>query len=208
MAADSRSASSGETRDARSPGSKLTTVVTTIPVSRLTAIEPPVTDSPPAGSANPAASNRALSSSAMPSPAATPSAEPTVPTATASASTPRSTWPRLAPRARSRAASLVRWATRMPNVLAMENAATSSAIPANTTRMTRSAVRNSEFSVARLPLVSWAPVMACTLCGRARSSRLTSTSGLTPRAALTWMEETFAAVPPVAPLRVRYRCAP
>jgi len=163
---------------------------------------PPVTDSPPAGSAKPAASNSALSSCAMPSPAATPSSEPAAPTAAASASTPRSTWPRLAPSARSRAASRARWAARMPNVLAMASAATSSAMPANTTRMTRSAVRNSELSVARLPLVSPAPVMAAVPRGSTRSSLLTRTAGLTPRAALTWMVDTW--LPP----RVRYRCAP
>ena len=166
-------------------------MVTTMPVSSAVAMLPPVTVSPPAGSAKPAVSNRPFSSTAMPSPAATPSTEPATPTAAASASTERNTWPRVAPRARSSAASLVRWATRMPNVLAIENAATSSAIPANTTRMMRSAVRNSEFRSLRFSLVSWAPLTACTPGGRTRVSRDTRTAGLTPGAALTWMVDTW-----------------
>ncbi len=212
-AADSRSASSGATRAARTAGTRLTVIVTAIPVSTDTARVPPVTASPPAGSAKPARSNRPLSSSARPRPAAVPRADPAAPTASASASTPRSTWPRVAPRARSRADSAVRCATRMPNVLAIENAATSSAIPAKMTRMTLRAERNSAFRSLRFAAVSWAPLSASTPRGSTRSSRATRTGGLTPRAALTWMDDTRPPAPPAgeapgrdAP-RARYRCA-
>ena len=55
---------------------------------------------------------------------------PTRPTRIASSSTEPSTWPRLAPTARSRASSRVRWATRIEKVLEITNTPTSRAIAA------------------------------------------------------------------------------
>ena len=59
----------------------------------------------------------ASSPEARPMPATMPIAEASTPTSSASAVTDRSTWPREAPRARSRADSRVRWATRIEKVL-------------------------------------------------------------------------------------------
>ncbi len=52
----------------------------------------------------------------------------------ASPSTDAFTWRRLAPMARIRASSLVRWPTRMLKVLKIRNAPTNSATPAKTSR--------------------------------------------------------------------------
>ena len=68
------------------------------------------------------------------------------------------TWPRVAPSARSRASSWVRWATRMLKVLAIRKLPTKTATKANT----RSGVpMNSLMSVTAFCSVSeaaWAPV--------------------------------------------------
>ena len=56
------------------------------------------------------------------------------PTTTASSSTARRTWPRLAPSIRIRASSRVRCATSIENVLKMMNAPTNSAISAKASR--------------------------------------------------------------------------
>jgi hypothetical protein len=53
----------------------------------------------------------------MAMPPRSPTAEATMPTAIDSAITERTTWRRLAPRARSSADSRVRWATRIEKVL-------------------------------------------------------------------------------------------
>ena len=60
---------------------------------------------------------RPFSATAMPIPATTPSNDATSPIRAASRSTEPSTWRRLAPTARRRAISLVRWATRIEKVL-------------------------------------------------------------------------------------------
>ena len=68
----------------------------------------------------------------MPRP--TPAADATSPTRAASPTTDAMTWPRLAPRARSRPSSRVRWATRIEKVFRIMNAPTNSEMPANTSR--------------------------------------------------------------------------
>ena len=63
-----------------------------------------------------------------------PAAEATSPTTTASASTEAMRWERLAPSARSRPSSRVRWATRIEKVLKMMKAPTSRATAAKSIR--------------------------------------------------------------------------
>jgi hypothetical protein len=130
-AADSRSASSGATRDARSAGTRPAPIVTAVPASSEMATIGRTTR-PPAGSANPKLSNTPLSRPAIPSPAAIPRTDATMPPASASASNQDRICRLVAPRLRNSAASRVRCATTIENVLAMVNVATSSAIAAKT----------------------------------------------------------------------------
>ena len=78
------------------------------------------------------AASRALSPAATATPTPRPTAEASSPTVTASASTEDRTWRRVAPSARSRPFSRVRWATVMEKVLKIMNAPTSRAVMANT----------------------------------------------------------------------------
>jgi hypothetical protein len=115
--AASRRAAIGLVRDARTAGPIAATRVATRPTTRATTSVPAEITMPPAGSAPPATEKMALSSPAMPSPAAKPRIEPTSPTASASTTTATSTCLRAAPTARSSAISRVRCATRIENVL-------------------------------------------------------------------------------------------
>ncbi len=71
---------------------------------------------------------------ANPIPATSPMIDAVTPTASASPSTLRSTWRRIAPSVRSIANSRMRWATVIEKVLKMTNAPTSTAAPANASR--------------------------------------------------------------------------
>ena len=88
----------------------------------------------PSGSWAPKTPNSALSPIATPIPAIRPITELSRPTTTASSSTARRTWPRLAPSIRISASSRVRWATSIENVLKMMKAPTNSAISAKVSR--------------------------------------------------------------------------
>ena len=89
---------------------------------------------PPAGRPRPSRPSTAFSPIAMAAPAASPISEAMRPIATASMSTERRTWRRLAPSARSRPFSLVRWATVMANVFKITKAPTSRATTAKMSR--------------------------------------------------------------------------
>ena len=128
-AAVPRNAWSGGTRDARRAGRRPAPTVTTTPAIRDTATEVPVTTRPPAGRWNPKLSKSPFRSPAMPSPASRPSPEARVPMLSASMTTEPRTWRRVPPRARSRAASRLRWAMRIVKVLEMDSVATSNVPP-------------------------------------------------------------------------------
>ncbi len=114
--------------------------------------------------------------------------EPTRPTASASVTTDRLIWRREAPRARSRASSRLRWATRIEKVLMMRKTPTTSEIPANTSR-----------NVCRKPRissrVSWffltysSPVRASTPAGSTFWAASASCCCETPSAAFREIEE-------------------
>ena len=91
---------------------------------------------------------------------------------------------------RSSANSLVRCATVIENVLKMMNAPTNTAIPANTSssvlRKLRLFLIESAFSSA-----CSLPVFTSTVSGITRSMRVTSSCGVTPGVAATWIESTF-----------------
>ena len=128
-AADSvvRMASTGLTAPARRAGAHAETTVTTAP--RISGTTTALTLRPrPPSMGMPCALKTALMAATRPMPATTPTAEPTRPTSRASVTTERVICPRDAPRARSSANSLVRWATIMENVFAMINVPTSSAM--------------------------------------------------------------------------------
>ena len=86
----------------------------------------------------------------------------------ASSSTEPSTWPRVAPMARSRASSRVRWATRMLKVFEMMNQPTNRAMTAKTSRIV---VKKAKPSLTSLACSSEAcsPVTTSTL-GRGSAS--------------------------------------
>ena len=129
----SRRAASGGTRVARIAGRSDARRVTATPISRDSAIAVGRTTSVALGSGAPDAPSAASTPRARSTPAPTPSTAATSPTTTASSSTEPSTWARLAPRARSSASSLVRWATRIEKVFEMTKIPTSSAMAPNTT---------------------------------------------------------------------------
>jgi hypothetical protein len=106
---------------------------------------------PTCGRSSPTAANSALRPSASATPTPTPAAEASPPTASASSSTPRRTCPRVAPTIRSSPNSRVRWATVIESELKMVNPPTSTAIPANASRIARMIVMNdfSESNVKR-----------------------------------------------------------
>ena len=83
------------------------------------------------GRPKPIESNRVSSSLAKPTPATMPVTDASTPITSASSSTERSTWRRLAPIVRSIANSRVRWATVIANVLKMMNAPANTVAPAN-----------------------------------------------------------------------------
>jgi hypothetical protein len=115
--ATSRMAAIGGTRVARSAGTTLATTVTPIPTSSATTIVRAAMTVEPVGRSNPIALNSAMIAGATSRPPARPSNAAIVPTTSASRTTLRSTWRRLAPIVRSSASSFVRCATVIENVL-------------------------------------------------------------------------------------------
>ena len=140
------------------------------------------------GSPAPNAPNSACSPIATPTPAPSPMADAIPPTTTASSSTDRVTCPFEAPSARIRASSLVRWATRIENVLKMMNAPTNNATAANTKRNVLRKPRPFWMSLA-CSSASWVPVMASVPPGSAAAIRVRSWSWDTPSLAATTRSE-------------------
>ena len=129
-------------------------------------------------------------STLMPSARTKPSPRPTVdpmnPMTSASKSTERLTCRRLAPRARNRASSRLRWATRIEKVLMIRKAPTTSETPAKTSR---NVLMND--SALLMSLAAWSaalsPVSASTPAGRTDWTRSRSSAWLTPSLAVTEM---------------------
>ena len=132
--ATSRSAASGATREARTAGASDASSVIRIPTSGAMTSVVVLIVRPPAGSANPNASNSAFKPWASAKPRPRPTAEATTPTTIDSPASDQNTWRRSAPIARSSADDRWRWAAMIENVLLMLNVATSSATAANTSQ--------------------------------------------------------------------------
>ena len=135
---------------------------------------------PPAGMSRPVAASRALSPAATATPSPRPTAEASRPTVTASSRTEDRIWRRVAPSARSRPFSRVRWATVIENVLNIWNAPTIRAATANT--MSRVLKPPSWFmTLERASLAACWPVTASTPAGsaacRLRASWVCETPG-------------------------------
>ena len=111
---------------------------------------------PPDGSAAPKLANNAFNSCARTMPPNNPATDATSPNVSASTLTQVRICRRDAPIVRSRADSRVRCATRIENVLWIENAATSIAMPAKMTRKVLNALRKSSPSWFRSCVVRWA----------------------------------------------------
>lgn len=113
----SRKAAIGATRPARSAGANADTSVTRAPTTTdVTMVDAAITIGP-LGMLTPTWAISARSANDIPTPATRPVATAAAATASASMSTDRMTCARLAPIARSRARSRVRWATTIENVL-------------------------------------------------------------------------------------------
>ena len=125
-------AAMGGTLPALRAGDRAAATVTPVPTSRAMITVRAAKTMPPAGMSMLRAASRALSPAATATPTPRPTAEASSPTVTASASTEDRTWRRVAPSARSRPFSRVRWATVIENVLKIMNAPTSRAVMANT----------------------------------------------------------------------------
>ena len=116
-------------------------------------------------------------------PAPMPRVPATMPTSAASTSTDPANWARLAPTARRRACSRIRWDTRIPNVLVMMNADTNRAMAENSSS---SAVKNRMRSRNSAASSSSTSAIVFTVrSGTAASMRSVSSSGDTPSAAMT-----------------------
>ncbi len=147
----SETAATGAMRTARRAGLMAATSVTPTPTIRQTTTVRAWKTKEPDGSVNP----KALSSFSSPRAASTPSPSPitdaTSPTITASPSTERNTWRRLAPTMRSSASSRVRWPTVMENVFRMVKPPTNSAMKPKTSS-----------AVSKMPR-AWPTALDCSL---------------------------------------------
>ena len=112
-------------------GARAESRVTPTPTSAAMTIVRGSSAMPAVGMSTPRALNSRLMPLATPRPATMPTAEARTPSVSASATTERSTWRRLAPRARSIANSRRRCATVMLKALKMMNAPTKTETPAN-----------------------------------------------------------------------------
>ena len=192
--ATSRRAASGATLDALIAGPTLANSVVPIPMIAAAITAPRLITRLASGMSRPF-SITFWSSVAMPMPAPNPMAVDTTPTTRASAATPTITWRRDAPMARIRADSLVRWATRIENVLWMLNAATTIAIPAKASRIVLKNPRKSFSTSCSCSAVSSAPVIASSPSGRLAAMRLSRSVALTPSPARTSTDEIWVSLP-------------
>ena len=130
----SRRAAIGSSREAFLAGRMADITVTPTPTIRATTIVRACSVGAAVGRAIPNASKAALSATAIPKPTPIPTMDASVPITTASVSTIRFTCRAVAPRALSRASSLVRWVTVMRKVLAMMNVPTNTAMKPKVSR--------------------------------------------------------------------------
>ncbi len=182
VAAASRSAASEATRVALRAGATAAATVTATPSPTAIAAALARNWRSLVGRSMPAPPSRAPSPLAARTPSARPVSEATVPTASASTSTERSTWPRLAPSARSRASSRVRCATRIEKVFQMMKEATNSETSA---KASRALVRKPSdcSSWEACAAAAEAAVTASTPPGSTAATRSRRTVALTPAAA-------------------------
>src|SRR5271165_4884903 len=133
-AAASCRAATGGIVPARQAGTIAAARVTRVPATRPNSTVRGLTTSPLPGRLMPSPARPALSATARPRPAITPTADAIRPMIADSPRTVASTWPLLAPTARSRASSRCRCATTIVNVLKMTNTPTNSAMKPNASR--------------------------------------------------------------------------
>ena len=124
----------GGTRVARKAGRKLANSVMSVPTRRHTTIVRAWKTVAALGRSNPVAAKTALSPFASRSPRKRPASEPRIPITSASTTTDRRIWRRVAPIVRSVANSRTRCATVIDSVLAITKLPTNSEIPANARR--------------------------------------------------------------------------
>ena len=115
--AEARSASIGRTRLPRRAGTIAAPKVTTTPTTMAITMPDVLMVRPPAGNARPNASNAAFNSAATPMPPNRPTTDASTPITSASTIVACNTCPRVAPIARMRADSRLRWATMIEKVL-------------------------------------------------------------------------------------------
>ncbi len=178
--APSCTAAIGGTRVARNAGTIEAMRVTTTPMTSAEMIVRGRISIDAAGRPKPIASNRAWMPRAMPTPTASPMIDASRPMTSASPTTFRSTWPRVAPRVRTMPNSRTRWATVMEKVLKMMKAPTNSATPA---KVSSAGVRKLEISPATSSLCSWAfssAVSTFAVSGSAAATRSRSWVAETP----------------------------
>ena len=131
-----RSAVTGLTDAARRAGSRAATSVTRIPTARP-ASRTGAVSSGASRVTLPTAPSQAATSSARAAPPATPSSEPAEPSSSAWTSTIRTSWPRVAPAARSRPSSRIRSTTVIDVALRTRKAAANSVIDASSAIVAR-----------------------------------------------------------------------
>ena len=180
-------AATGDTLAALRAGEMAATRVTPIPTTseRMTVLA--VRTRLPAGRPNPNAPTSAFRPAASRTPAASPITAAMRPTAAASMSTEPRTWRLLAPRARNRPFSRVRWATVMAKVFKMMKAPTSRA---TTAKMRKNLLKTDRFfwTVSCVSLMAAAPVTASVPGGSTRCRLAASCCCDTPGAATKLME--------------------
>ncbi len=178
-----RRAAIGAILDALRAGEMEDRTVTPTPTRSEAMMVRGATTAPEAGRSIPKALSRLWSPMATRMPRPSPTSDAKRPTMNASAITDNRTCRRLAPRARSRASSRVRWATRIEKVLRMMNPPTNSEIPAKT----RSAVLKNPSACCTESALSSATcwlVTTSTPAGTAPFTRSRSSIDETPSTAL------------------------
>ena len=139
-------AATGGTVDARTAGHTDAPTVTNIPTASAATMVRCCRTSSPVGTSKPRPPTTSNRRRARRTPNASPAIDATMPTTAASTTTDPTIWRRLAPIARRRPSSRVRWATRIVKVLKMMNAATTMPMAAKPRSTPVSRSRNSVMS--------------------------------------------------------------
>ncbi len=135
VVAASRIAATGGTREALTAGIAAASMVIRMPTANAPTMAAAGTPMPARCAPMPTLANTNASSAPTPMPAPRPMMDAITPITAASVSTELMTCRRLAPIARIRASSRVRWATMIEKVLRIRNTPTNSATPAKPSRM-------------------------------------------------------------------------